>query len=48
MKNELRKKYKLIRENIKYREEKSNIISNKIINLEEYQNSNVIAVFKNI
>lgn len=46
MKNELRKKYKLIRENIKYREEKSNIISNKIINLEEYQNSNVIAVFK--
>lgn len=48
MKEELRKKYKEIRNNIKDKDIKSNIIKNKIINTTEYKNSKVIALYKNL
>ena len=48
MKEELRNKYKIIRDNIKDKDIKSNIIKNKVINTIEYQNSKVIALYKNL
>ncbi|MBQ6282897.1 MAG: 5-formyltetrahydrofolate cyclo-ligase [Bacilli bacterium] len=48
MKDELRNKYKIIRDNIKDKDIKSNIIKNKVINTIEYQNSKVIALYKNL
>ncbi len=48
MKDELRNKYKIIRDNIKDKDIKSSIIKNKVINTIEYQNSKVIALYKNL
>ena len=48
MKDELRKKYLDIRNSIKDRTKKSNIIKDKIINTIEYQTSKVIALYKNL
>ena len=41
----LRKKYKDIRRNIKDKEEQDNIIFNKVINLEEYKQSDLILIY---
>jgi len=48
MKEELRKKYLFIRKNVKDKEKKSDIIMNKIINLDEYNNSKIIALYNNL
>lgn len=48
MKSELRKKYLEIRKNIQDKDNKSKIIINKIINCEEYKNSKIIAIYKNL
>ena len=48
MKDELRNKYKIIRDNIKDKDIKSNIIKDKIINTIEYKNSKIIALYKNL
>lgn len=48
VKNEIRKKYKEIRNNICEREEKSCIISEKIINSDLYKKSKVIGIYKNM
>ena len=47
-KNELRKKYLLIRKSIKDKQEKSNIIFNKVINSEEYTNSRIIGLYNSL
>lgn len=44
----LREKYKKIRNNIKDKDIKSNIIKNKIVNTIEYKKSKVIALYKNL
>ena len=41
----LRNKYKEIRKNIKDKEEQANIIFNKVINLEEYKQNNLILTY---
>ena len=43
MKKEIRKKYIDIRKQIKYKEEKSKIITNQIINHPKYIEANIIA-----
>ncbi len=48
MKEELRKKYLEVRKNTSDKSNKSNIIMNKIINLEEYKTSKIIAIYKNL
>lgn len=45
-KSELRKLYVEIRDNIKNKNMKSNIIFNKLISLDEYKSANVIAIYK--
>jgi 5-formyltetrahydrofolate cyclo-ligase len=47
-KQSLRKKYLEIRNNISNKDAKSNIIFNQIINLKEYQNAQIIAIYKNL
>lgn len=47
-KNELRKKYLLIRKEVQDKLDKSNSIFNKIINSEEYKTSRVIGLYKNL
>lgn len=47
-KSELRKLYLSKRKNIKNKKEKSLIINNKIKELSEYKNSNVIALYKSL
>lgn len=42
---ELRNKYKLIRKNISNKEEKSDIIINKILNLKEYKSAKTVALY---
>ncbi len=46
MKKEIRGKYKIIRNNIKNKEEKTLVIKEKLINLEKYKKSKIIAIFK--
>lgn len=46
-KKDAREKYLLCRKNVLNKEEKSDIIFNKIINLEIYKNTNVIALYSN-
>lgn len=41
----LRNKYKEIRKNIEDKEEQDNIISNKVINLQEYKQSDLILIY---
>jgi len=45
MKDELRKKYLIIRKNIINKEEKSHIITKKITELKEYKNASTIALY---
>ena len=47
-KDELRKRYLLIRNKIENKEEKSKMITEKIINTEEYKKAKVIALYKNL
>lgn len=47
-KEELRKKYRIIRDNISSKEEKSKQIINNLISTKEYQNSKVIALYYSI
>ena len=48
MKEELRKKFLLIRKNIIDKSNKSSIIMDKIINSEEYKKSKIIAIYKSL
>ncbi len=48
MKEELRKKYLIIRKQIDNKEEKSKIIMKKIISLTEYKKSNIIALYNSL
>lgn len=47
-KEELRKKFKIIRDNINNRDKKSSEIIKRLINTKEYQKSKVIALYSNI
>lgn len=47
-KEELRKKFKIIRDNINNRNKKSSEIIKRLINTKEYQKSKVIALYSNI
>lgn len=47
-KEELRKRYKIIRDNINNRDKKSSEIIKRLINTKEYQKSKVIALYSNI
>ena len=47
-KDELRKRYLLIRNKIENKKEKSKMITEKIINTEEYKKAKVIALYKNL
>ena len=47
-KQELRKKYLLIRKNIKNKQEKSNMIINKLIQEQSFINAKVIALYKSL
>lgn len=47
-KEELRKKFKIIRDNISNRDKKSSEIIKRLINTKEYQKSKVIALYSNI
>ena len=44
-KYELRLKYKKIRDNLENKIQKSEVIKNKVINLEEYKNAKIIAIY---
>lgn len=48
LKNDLRKKYISIRNNIKNKEEKSLVIMKKIKEEEKYKNAKVVALYKNL
>lgn len=47
-KDELREKYKIIRNNIVNKDIKSNIIANKIINMDEYKEARVIGLYSSL
>ena len=47
-KEKIRKEYLQIRENISNKDEKSDLIFKKIIQLEEYKNAKTIALYKNL
>ncbi len=48
MKNDIREEYKNIRKNVIDKDNKSKIITNKIIDLKEYKDSKIIALYKNL